>query len=80
MDEKIMQQAVLWEGKLPEDWVLEGARETRAYRFRYYRASDGRFFYTLQPAQKEGWPRYDVHQHNGITYARKRWKRKPYEA
>lgn len=68
------------EGPVPANWQVEDTTRNEHYHFLLYKAPGGKLFYTKRKLKKEGWPRYDLRQENGMTYARARYRRKPYEA
>lgn len=80
MDEKIKSQAVSYEGKIPEEWYLEGICECKLSYVYYYRTPEGRFYFTTRKKPKgKRKPKYDLRQEDGREYARPRWTRRLYE-
>lgn len=73
--------AVEYTGKVPVSWLCESVHNNGHYYFHLWRTPEGKRCYTRQPVQKKpDWPRYDFRKENGMEFARKRWRRKPYEA
>lgn len=66
---EIRNEALLWEGEVPESWEFIGMAENRWCRFRYYKDRQ-QYYYTAQRKKKEREYETRTRSENGVEFAR----------
>lgn len=80
MRSEIVDKAIYYEGHVPKDWELIGMTENRTHRFRLFKAPDGKLYKVGQKLKKKREPHICIRNENGYTFARRDFKRRPYES
>lgn len=76
MEQKILEQAVHFEGQAPESWELIGMRENEKNRLSYYRTPQGGYRVT-HTKRKQQAGRFEIREdEQKRLFARKVYKRK----
>ena len=79
MKKEIIEKAIHFEGHIPENWELMGMSENRTHRFRFFKAPDGKIYKVNQKLKKKKEPHICMRTEDGYTFARRDFKRRPYE-
>lgn len=78
MNKEVIDQAIHFEGNVPEEWELLGVRENAKYRFWYYRDLEGNCYFTSRRIERPvGY--FELREDEGKRlFAKKVYKRKRY--